>query len=39
MYLFYFIAIVVAIYEEPTTPQNAASVVEKLGDYLIGHGY
>jgi len=32
-------AIVVAIYEEPTTPQNAASVVEKLGDYLIGHGY
>lgn len=32
-------AIVVAIYEEPTTPQQAANVVEKLGEYLMGHGY
>jgi len=32
-------AIVVSIYEEPTTPQQAANVVEKLGEYLMGHGY
>jgi len=32
-------AIVVSIYEEPTTPQQAANVVEKLGEYLISHGY
>lgn len=32
-------AIVVAVYEEPTTPQQAANVVEKLGEYLMGHGY
>lgn len=34
-----FAAIVVSIYEEPTTPQQAANVVEKLGEYLMGHGY
>lgn len=34
-----FSAIVVSIYEEPTTPQQAANVVEKLGEYLMGHGY
>jgi profilin len=34
-----FTAIVVSIYEEPTTPQQAANVVEKLGEYLRGHGY
>merc|ERR1712071_459597 len=31
--------IILSIYEEPTTPQQAANVVEKLGDYLISHGY
>ena len=36
---FYFLAIVVSIYEEPTTPQQAANVVEKLGEYLMSHGY
>jgi len=32
-------AVIVAIYEEPVQPQQAASVVEKLGDYLITCGY
>jgi len=32
-------AIVVSVYEEPTTAQQCASVVEKLGDYLISCGY
>jgi hypothetical protein len=32
-------AVVVSIYEEPTTPQQAANVVEKLGEYLMSHGY
>jgi len=31
--------ILVAIYEDSTTPQQAASVVEKLGEYLISQGY
>uniref|UniRef100_A0A182QJ13 Profilin n=2 Tax=Cellia TaxID=44534 RepID=A0A182QJ13_9DIPT len=29
----------VSIYEEPVQPQQAASIVEKLGDYLITCGY
>jgi len=32
-------AVVVALYEDPIQPQQAASVVEKLGDYLISHSY
>ncbi|RZF32528.1 profilin [Nilaparvata lugens] len=32
-------AIVVSLYEDPIQPQQAASVVEKLGDYLVGCGF
>jgi len=32
-------AVVVALYEDPIQPQQAASVVEKLGDYLMSNGY
>jgi len=32
-------AVVVSLYEDPIQPQQAASVVEKLGDYLVGCGY
>lgn len=32
-------AIIVCTYEEPTTPQQAANVVEKLGEYLISCSY
>jgi len=32
-------AVIVSIYEDPVQPQQAASIVEKLGDYLIGCGY
>jgi len=32
-------AVVIAIYEDPIQPQQAASVVEKLGDYLVTCGY
>jgi profilin len=32
-------AVIVSIYEEPVQPQQAASIVEKLGDYLITCGY
>ncbi|KAL4712955.1 hypothetical protein ACJJTC_012025 [Scirpophaga incertulas] len=32
-------AVVIALYEEPIQPQQAASVVEKLGEYLITCGY
>ena len=28
-------ALIIAVYQEPTTPQEVANVVEKLGDYLI----
>lgn len=35
----YVTAVVVSLYEEPIQPQQAASVVEKLGDYLINCGY
>ena len=30
--------IIMAVYEEPTTPQEVANVVEKLGDYLVQCG-
>eukprot|EP01091_Cochliopodium_minus_P016207 TRINITY_DN59_c0_g1_i1.p1 TRINITY_DN59_c0_g1~~TRINITY_DN59_c0_g1_i1.p1 ORF type:complete len:127 (-),score=46.61 TRINITY_DN59_c0_g1_i1:66-446(-) len=32
-------AIIIGIYEAPTIPSEAAIVVEKLADYLIGVGY
>jgi len=32
-------AVIVSIYEDPVQPQQAASIVEKLGDYLIACGY
>lgn len=32
-------AVVISLYEEPIQPQQAASVVEKLGEYLITCGY
>lgn len=32
-------AVVISLYEDPIQPQQAASVVEKLGDYLITCGY
>lgn len=32
-------AVVVSLYEDPIQPQQAASVVEKLGDHLVAHGY
>ncbi|KAJ8680476.1 hypothetical protein QAD02_016263 [Eretmocerus hayati] len=32
-------SIVVSLYEDPIQPQQAASVVEKLGDYLVSCGY
>lgn len=39
-YCKYFVsAVVISLYEEPIQPQQAASVVEKLGDYLITCGY
>jgi len=32
-------AVIVSIYEDPVQPQQAASIVEKLGDYLMTCGY
>jgi profilin len=32
-------ALIVCIYEEPIVPEQAATVTEKLGDYLISVGY
>jgi len=32
-------AVVISTYDDPIQPQQAASVVEKLGDYLISCGY
>jgi len=32
-------AVLITIYEDPVQPQQAASIVEKLGDYLITCGY
>ena len=31
-------AIIIALYEEPATPQEVANIVEKLGDYLVQYG-
>jgi profilin len=32
-------ALIVCVYEEPVLPEQAASVTEKLGEYLISVGY
>lgn len=32
-------AVVISLYDDPIQPQQAASVVEKLGEYLITCGY
>jgi profilin len=32
-------AVIIAVYDEPIKPQQAASVVESLGDYLTKCGY
>lgn len=32
-------AVVISLYDDPVQPQQAASVVEKLGDYLYSCGY
>jgi len=32
-------SVIVSTYEEPVQPQQAATIVEKLGDYLITCGY
>ncbi|XP_040566678.1 profilin [Lepeophtheirus salmonis] len=32
-------AIILSVYETPVIPEQAASVTEKLGDYLISVGY
>lgn len=32
-------AVIICIYEDPVVPEQAASVTEKLGEYLIGVGY
>lgn len=32
-------AVIISTYEEPVQPQQAASIVEKLGDYLTSCGY
>ena len=32
-------AIVVATYDEPNTAQHIATIVEKLGEFLISYGY
>merc|ERR1712165_582479 len=32
-------ALIVCVYEDPIVPEQAATVTEKLGEYLIGVGY
>ncbi len=32
-------ALIVCVYEDPIVPEQAATVTEKLGDYLISVGY
>ena len=32
-------ALIVCVYEEPVVPEQAATVTEKLGEYLISVGY
>ena len=39
IYIFLFVAFIICWYIEPTMPEQAASITEKLGDYLIQVGY
>jgi len=39
LFIFCFAAYIVCVYREPIVPEQAASVTEKLGDYLIGVGF
>lgn len=32
-------ALIVVVYEDPVVPEQAATVTEKLGEYLISVGY
>ncbi|XP_072049014.1 profilin-like [Amphiura filiformis] len=32
-------ALLIGVYEDPIVPEQAATVIEKLGDYLISTGY
>ena len=32
-------ALIVCVYEDPIVPEQAATVTEKLGEYLISVGY
>ena len=32
-------AVIICVYEEPILPEQAATVTEKLGEYLISVGY
>ena len=36
---YFFTAYIVCVYEDPIVPEQAASVTEKLGDYLIQVGF
>lgn len=38
-FLFLITAYIVCVYEDPIVPEQAASVTEKLGDYLIQVGF
>ena len=35
----YISALIVCVYEDPVVPEQAATVTEKLGEYLISVGY
>ena len=37
--IFIFTAYIFCVYEDPIVPEQAASVTEKLGDYLIQVGF
>ena len=37
--IIFFLAYIVCVYEDPIVPEQAASVTEKLGDYLIQVGF
>ena len=39
IFYFYILAFIICWYAEPTMPEQAATVTEKLGDYLIQVGY
>jgi len=39
LYKYFFSALIVCVYEDPVVPEQAATVTEKLGEYLISVGY